>query len=129
MLLHTKGTCCHGTVNASPGAAVDDNDLVALAARLAPVLGALSDPNRLAILLAITQQPRSVKGLTETVGLSQTLISHHLKALRDAGLVVATAQGRSNIYSMCCGVLAEPARLLAALAGNTVPANDGSAAV
>jgi DNA-binding transcriptional ArsR family regulator len=103
-------------MNPSTGAAVADADLVALAGRLAPVLAAQADPNRLAILLAITRQPRSVKALTEVVGLPQTLVSHHLKALRDVGLVVAAAKGRSNIYSMCCAVLAEPARLLAALA-------------
>jgi DNA-binding transcriptional ArsR family regulator len=95
-----------------------DADLTAVAARLAPLLAALSDPNRLAILLAITRESRSVKGLTEVVGLPQTLVSHHLKALREAGLVEATARGRSNIYSMCCDALAEPARLLATLAAS-----------
>lgn len=91
-------------------------DVLAVARRLAPVLAALSDPNRLAILLAITQHPRSVKDLTEVVGLPQTLVSHHLKALRESGLVSSTARGRSNVYSMCCDALAEPARLLASLA-------------
>lgn len=90
-------------------------DVVAVARRLAPVLAALSDANRLAILLAITQRPRSVKELTDALGLPQTLVSHHLKALRDADLVTATAQGRSNVYALCCDALAEPARLLAAL--------------
>jgi DNA-binding transcriptional ArsR family regulator len=97
-------------------------DVVAIAERLAPVLAALSDPNRLAILLAVTQQPRSVKGLTDAVGLPQTLVSHHLKALRDTGLVAVAAQGRSNIYSLCCAALAEPARLLANLAAGNPPA-------
>ena len=100
-----------------------DAALVALAGRLAPILAALSDPNRLAILLAITRQPCSVKGLTEQVGLPQTLVSHHLKALRDVGLVAATAQGRSNIYTLCCAALAEPARLLATLAAGDAPAD------
>ena len=98
-----------------------DADVVAVAGRLAPVLAALSDPNRLAILLAITRGPCSVKGLTEQVGLPQTLVSHHLKALRDVGLVTVAAQGRSNIYTMCCAALAEPARLLAMLAAGAPP--------
>jgi hypothetical protein len=76
--------------------------VLAIADRLAPVLSALSDLNRLAILLAISQQPRSVKGLTDAVGLPQTLVSHHLRALRDSGLVTAAAQGRSNVYTLCC---------------------------
>lgn len=104
------------------GHATGGGDVVAIAARLAPVLAALSDPNRLAILLAITRQPSSVKALTEVVGLPQTLVSHHLKALRDSGLVTLTAEGRSNIYALCCGALAEPARLLGSLAAGDAPA-------
>lgn len=96
-------------------------DVVEVAGRLAPVLAALSDPNRLAIMLAVAQHPRSVKGLTEVVRLPQTLVSHHLKALRDVGLVSVVAQGRSNIYSPCCAAVAEPARLLAALAAGDPP--------
>lgn len=96
--------------------------MLAVARRLAPVLAALSDANRLAILLAVTRRPRSVKGLTEVVGLPQTLVSHHLKALREVGLVTVAAQGRSNIYTMCCAALTEPARLLATLAGGNPPA-------
>ena len=96
-------------------------DVKVLAQRLAPVLAALSDPNRLAILLAVTQTPRSVKALTDALDLPQTLVSHHLRTLRDAGVVSVTAQGRSNIYSVCCGPLTEPARLLVALSAGRSP--------
>ena len=99
-------------------------DPVQVARRLAPVLKALADENRLAIMLAIAQQDRSVKDLTEAVGLPQTLVSHHLKALRDTGLVEATARGRSNVYTLCCDALAEPVRLLAALTANEPADND-----
>lgn len=105
--------------------ALSVDDLKAMAQRLAPVLAALADPNRLAILLAITQAPRSVKALTDALDLPQTLVSHHLKALRDAQVVSVTAQGRSNIYSMCCGALTEPARLLVALSASNAP-RDGA---
>jgi DNA-binding transcriptional ArsR family regulator len=99
-------------------------DPVQAARRLAPVLKALADENRLAIMLAIAQQQRSVKELTEAIGLPQTLVSHHLKALRDTGLVTATARGRSNVYALCCDALAEPIRLLAALTVDEPPGND-----
>lgn len=108
-----------GTLVGGGGAGADVREA---ARRLALVLAALSDPNRLAILLAITQRPRAVKELMEVVGLSQTLVSHHLKALRDAGLVSSTMRGRSNIYAMCCDALAEPARLLSTLAAGDPPA-------
>jgi len=92
------------------------NDPIELARRLAPVMKALSDENRLAILLAVAQQDRSVTELTTATGLAQTLVSHHLKSLRDNGLVTVTAHGRSNVYSLCCAAVADPLETLAALA-------------
>jgi DNA-binding transcriptional ArsR family regulator len=91
------------------------SDPIELARRLAPVMKALSDENRLAILLAIAERDRSVTELTDATGLPQTLVSHHLKCLRDNGLVTVTAQGRSNVYSLCCAAVADPLELLAAL--------------
>jgi DNA-binding transcriptional ArsR family regulator len=91
------------------------SDPIELARRLAPVMKALSDENRLAILLAIAERDRSVTELTDATGLPQTLVSHHLRCLRDNGLVTVTAQGRSNVYSLCCAAVADPLELLAAL--------------
>jgi DNA-binding transcriptional ArsR family regulator len=81
------------------------------------VLKALSDENRLTILLAVADHESSVTELVAATGLSQTLVSHHLKALREAGLVAATPVGRSNVYALCCDAVAEPVALLSALAG------------
>jgi DNA-binding transcriptional ArsR family regulator len=86
------------------------------ARQIAPVLKALSDENRLTILLAVADRESSVIELTAATGLSQTLVSHHLKALRENGLVVATPVGRSNVYSLCCDAVAAPIALLSALA-------------
>ena len=97
------------------------NDPLGLARRLAPVMKALSDKNRLAILLAVAQRDHSVTELTAATGLPQTLVSHHLKSLRENGLVTVTAQGRSNVYSLCCAAVADPLEMLAALTRD--PAN------
>ncbi|MDP2774273.1 MAG: metalloregulator ArsR/SmtB family transcription factor [Nocardioides sp.] len=86
------------------------------ARQIAPVLKALSDENRLTILLAVADRESSVTELVATTGLGQTLVSHHLKSLRDAGLVTATPVGRSNVYALCCEAMAEPIALLATLA-------------
>jgi len=86
------------------------------ARQIAPVLKALSDENRLTILLAVSDRDSSVTELTAATGLSQTLVSHHLKTLRENGLVVATPVGRSNVYSLCCDAVAEPIALLSMLA-------------
>ena len=88
----------------------------ARARQIAPILKALSDENRLTILLAVADRESSVTELTAATGLGQTLVSHHLKALRENGLVVATPVGRSNVYSLCCEAMAEPIALLSTLA-------------
>jgi DNA-binding transcriptional ArsR family regulator len=89
----------------------------ARARQIAPVLKALSDENRLTILLAVADHESSVTELMAATGLSQTLVSHHLKSLRENGLVVATPVGRSNVYALCCDAIAEPIALLSMLAG------------
>lgn len=95
---------------------------------LAPRLKALSDPNRLHLLLLLADGPRSVRELTELSGMSQTLVSHHLAPLRDQGLVTVTPQGRSNVYALCCEALAGPVRLLATLAAGTPEGADACCA-
>lgn len=77
-----------------------------LASRWAPKLKALADENRLLIALLLTDGPHTVKELQEATGLSQALVSHHLKPLREQGLVAAVPQGRSNVYTLCCDELA-----------------------
>jgi DNA-binding transcriptional ArsR family regulator len=84
--------------------------------RIAPVLKALSDENRLTLLLAVADRESSVTELVAATGLAQTLVSHHLKTLRENGIVVATPVGRSNVYSLCCEAMAEPIALLSTLA-------------
>lgn len=86
------------------------------ASQIAPVLKALSDENRLTILLAVADRESSVTELVAATGMGQTLVSHHLKSLRDNGLVTATPVGRSNVYSLCCEAMAEPIALLSTLA-------------
>lgn len=88
----------------------------ARAREIAPILKALSDENRLTILLAIADRDSSVVELAEVTGLSQPLVSHHLKALRETGLVAVTPVGRSNVYSLCCEAIAGPINVLSELA-------------
>jgi DNA-binding transcriptional ArsR family regulator len=112
-------------VNAPPETehppATDDTPVVEIARRLAPVLRALSDENRLAILLTLARHPHSVRELSQVTGLAQSLVSHHLAPLREAGVVTVTAVGRSNRYALCCQALAAPVRLLSELAGLSTP--------
>ena len=56
----------------------------------------LADPARLRLLSLIQAQPDSeacVCNLTEPLGLTQPTVSHHLKVLREAGLVEREQRG------------------------------------
>lgn len=86
---------------------------------LAPLLRALGDPNRLQLVLLLTERAHTVRELTDATGLSQTLVSHHLAPLRDNGLVTVTPRGRANVYELCCEAFAEPVKMLASVATST----------
>jgi len=61
---------------------------------------ALADVNRLRIVRCLVGRPHSVTDLIEQVGLSQPLVSHHLKRLRDAGLVRTERVGRETVCTL-----------------------------
>jgi ArsR family transcriptional regulator len=61
---------------------------------------ALSDPNRLLILYALSEKPLNVTELTNELGLSQPTMSRHLKVLRERGLVNTIRTGTVITYSL-----------------------------
>jgi len=70
------------------------------AARLAGGFKALADPTRVAIVNRLAQGECCVCDLNAAFDLSQPTISHHLKLLRDAGLVSATRRGTWAYYRL-----------------------------
>jgi ArsR family transcriptional regulator len=68
--------------------------------RLAEIFKALADPTRLDILRVIVTQsgPVCACDIVEQFDLSQPTISHHLKVLRDAGLLSSRRSGLWSIY-------------------------------
>src|SRR5215210_6335618 len=62
---------------------------------------ALSDPTRVAIINCLSAADEvCVCNLTETFELSQPTISHHLKVLREAGLVESSRRGTWAYYRL-----------------------------
>jgi ArsR family transcriptional regulator len=98
--------CC------APGApALAEDDARALAERFK----ALGDPTRLAIVNQLAGADEvCVCHLVPDSGLSQPTISHHLKLLRDAGLVTSERRGTWAYYRLVPGAVAELARTLGA---------------
>jgi ArsR family transcriptional regulator, arsenate/arsenite/antimonite-responsive transcriptional repressor len=66
----------------------------------ARIFHALSDERRLRILEALRGGELCVCDLQDELGMAQSLLSFHLKALRDAGLVSVRREGRWAHYSI-----------------------------
>lgn len=70
---------------------------VASAAELFKTLG---NEARLGLLVQLLRGSSSVGELVAETGLSQPLVSQHLRTLRTSGLVVAERQGKSVLYGV-----------------------------
>jgi ArsR family transcriptional regulator, zinc-responsive transcriptional repressor len=60
----------------------------------------LSDENRLRILLCVSNGKKSVSSIVEELGLSQPLVSHHLKELKRSLLVKIERNGPFIYYEL-----------------------------
>ncbi|QHC54943.1 ArsR/SmtB family transcription factor [Rathayibacter tanaceti] len=60
----------------------------------------LSSASRLRLLRALAEETSTVGRLAEVTGLSQPLVSQHLRTLRSAGLVAVERVGREAHYSV-----------------------------
>jgi ArsR family transcriptional regulator len=78
------------------------------AGRLAALLQALGDPTRLRILTALESVCVPVTAIVAATGLPQPTVSHHLRVLRDRGLVRAQRRG-SYVYYCTEGAGLRPA--------------------
>lgn len=65
---------------------------------LADLFRLLGDASRLRIVVACLRAPLSVSEIAERLGLSVSLVSHHLRLLKGARLVRAERQGKQVFY-------------------------------
>jgi DNA-binding transcriptional ArsR family regulator len=68
--------------------------------RMRRCLAALSDPTRQKIVSVLSSERLNVSELTRRFGLSQPAISHHLRILSNAGVLVQERQGRERLYRL-----------------------------
>ncbi|GAC69396.1 ArsR/SmtB family transcription factor [Gordonia soli] len=64
------------------------------------LLRALAAPTRIAIVLNLREHSRCVHELVGLLGLSQPLVSQHLRVLKDAGVVRGHRHGREIMYEL-----------------------------
>jgi ArsR family transcriptional regulator len=91
------------------------------AQRSAALFHALSDEKRLRILALLAGGELCVCELTEALDLSQSLLSFHLRTLKDAGLVADRREGRWIYYSPRKKALEEARSAIEELAIEPVP--------
>lgn len=75
----------------------------------AGLLKVLADETRLAVMRQLLNGPKHVADINESLQLELSLLSHHLKTLRDAGLVLSERDGKSVLYRLAPGVGCQPA--------------------
>jgi ArsR family transcriptional regulator len=69
----------------------------------AVLLKVLADGTRLAVLRLLMDGPRHVGELNQQLQLEQSLLSHHLRVLREHKLVVARRDGKAVLYHLAPG--------------------------
>jgi len=65
---------------------------------LASFLRTLGDPNRLEIVRWLARRPGTISDLVREFALSQPLVSHHIKRLREQGLIEKDEPARRSGY-------------------------------
>lgn len=91
------------------------------AAELAASFALLADPLRLQIVSALANEQMCTCHLVQDTGAKQTTVSHHLRLLREAGVVAGEADGRFTWYRLTDGAFADAVRALARLAAPRAP--------
>jgi ArsR family transcriptional regulator, zinc-responsive transcriptional repressor len=89
----------HDPARPAGGAPAPVRSPAALAAA-GDLLRALAAPVRIAIVLELRESSRCVHELVEALGVTQPLISQHLRVLKTAGVVEGTRHGREVVYSL-----------------------------
>ncbi len=67
-------------------------------AHVAELFRSFSDTSRVRLLSVLTEQEVNVGTLANLVGISESAVSHHLRGLRQMGLVKARRNGKEVYY-------------------------------
>ncbi|WP_117001327.1 MULTISPECIES: ArsR/SmtB family transcription factor [Cysteiniphilum] len=68
--------------------------------RIADVCHIMGDANRMRILFLCAKEATPVNHFVEKLGVSQPLVSHHLKLMKQQRLIKGERQGKQVLYSL-----------------------------
>jgi len=94
------------TMSASVGAPTPDDPPADVTDRrgsdsaAADLLKALANPLRVGIVRELDAGPRCVHELVDALGVTQPLVSQHLRILRQSRLIVGQRRGRETAYAL-----------------------------
>lgn len=67
---------------------------------LGKIFKGMGDPSRMKILYILTESSLCVCDIAQVLDMTQSLVSHHLRTLRNLNLVKFKKQGKQVIYSL-----------------------------
>jgi len=70
------------------------------AAHVAELFRAFSDTSRVRILSIIVEQETNISTLSELIGVTESAVSHHMRGLRQMGLVTSRRDGKEVYYQV-----------------------------
>jgi DNA-binding transcriptional ArsR family regulator len=94
--VHSHGVHSHGRRQVPPAPPQEPPTLTAAG----DLLRALAAPVRIAIVLQLRVSERCVHELVDALGVTQPLISQHLRVLKAAGVVHGERHGREVVYRL-----------------------------
>ena len=66
----------------------------------AELLKVLADETRLAVVRQLMDGAKHVSQINQSLHVEKTLLSHHLKVLRESGIVQAQREGKAMLYRL-----------------------------
>jgi ArsR family transcriptional regulator len=81
----------------------------------AEICAGLADPNRIMILYTLAQSPRNVTEICNELEMPQSLVSRHLKVLRERSMVTTERRGTVIVYTLADQRLIQALDLLRAV--------------
>lgn len=74
---------------------IQNNNIIC---ELSNILSVLGEPTRLAIVIYLLDEPANVTDITKHLNLSQPIVSHHLRVLKDARILSSYKRGKCTYY-------------------------------
>ena len=77
-----------------------NKEIISIFNECIPILSVLADAKRQEIILILAECPEgiTVNSITEKINLSRPAVSHHLKVLKQAGIIDVINKGVENYY-------------------------------